>query len=166
MFLALRKYFHYRHLAVNFLENASEIYGKPSIVYVCPSVTGWTAHDRACKNLYNGYKQFLSALPVRLNERKEPKALGLFTEIKDEEFTATILMLREVTNTVLPLNFVLQKDHGLLCLPDLIYLNKVLLALEKLHDENKSVWFNRKKFLEMQTTADEQTLSLLPSFIT
>ena len=166
MFLALRKYFHYRHLAVNFLENASEIYGKPSIVHVCPSVTGWTAHDRACKNLYNGYKQFLSALPVRLNERKEPKALGLFTEIKDEEFTATILMLREVTNTVLPLNFVLQKDHGPLCLPDLIYLNKVLLALEKLHDENKSVWFNRKKFLEMQTTADEQTLSLLPSFIT
>ena len=128
MFLALWKYFHYRHLAVNFLENASEIYAKPSIVPVCPSVTGWTAHDRACKNLHDGYKQLLSALTVRLNERKEPKALGSFTEIKDEEFTATILMLREVTDTVLPLNFVLQKDDGLLCLPDPIYLNKALLV--------------------------------------
>ena len=128
MFLALWKYFHYRHLAVNFLENASEIYAKPSIVPVCPSVTGWTAHDTACKNLHNGYKQLLSALPVRLNERKEPKALGSFTEIKDEEFTATILMLREVTDTVLPLNFVLQKDDGLLCLPYPIYLNKALLV--------------------------------------
>ena len=128
MFLALWKYFHYRHLAVTFLENASEIYAKPSIVPVCPSVTGWTAHDRARKNLHNGYKQLLSALTVRLNERKEPKALGSFTEIKDEEFTATILMLREVTDTVLPLNFVLQKDDGLLCLPDPIYLNKALVV--------------------------------------
>ena len=37
-------------------------------------------------------------------------------------------MLREVTDTVLPLNFVLQKDDGLLCLPDPIYLNKALLV--------------------------------------
>ena len=88
--LALSIFFHCRPLEVNFLENASEICGEPSIVPVCPSVTRWTAHDRACKNLYNGYIQFLSALTVCLNETKEPESLGLFTEIKDEEFTATI----------------------------------------------------------------------------
>ena len=162
--LALWKFFHYRPLEVNFLENASEIYGEPSIVPVCPSVTRWTAHDRACKNLYNGYIQFSSALTVCLNERKEPESLGLFTEIKDEEFTATILMLRDVLDAVQPLNLVLHKGDGSLCLSDLpIYLNKTLLALEKLHDENKRLWFNRKKFLEMQTTAEEQPLSLPPS---
>ena len=50
-----------------------------------------------------------------------------------------------------------------MCLSDLpMYLNETLLALEKLHDETKKVWFNKKKFLEMQTTAEEQTLSLPP----
>ena len=88
-------------------------------LFVCPSVTRWTAHDRACKNLYNGYIQFLSALTVCLNERKEPESLGLFTEIKDEEFTATILMLPDVSDAVQPLNIVLEKSDGSLCLPDL-----------------------------------------------
>ena len=163
MLLALWKFFHYRHLTVNFLENTSKIYGEPSIVPVCPCVTRWTTHDRTCKNLYNGYKQFLSALAVCLNERQEPEALGLFTEIKGEEFTATILMLRNIFDAVQPLNLALQKSDGLPCLYVPMYLNKTLLALEKLPDENKRVWFNRKKFLEMQTTAEEQMLSLPPS---
>ena len=113
---ALWKFLHYKHLAVNFLENTSEIYGEPSIVPVCSSVTRWTAHDRACKNLYNGYEQFLRALTVCLNERKEPEALGLFTEIKDEEFTTSILMLRDIFDAVHPLNLVIQKGDGLLYL--------------------------------------------------
>ena len=104
--LALWKFLHYRPLAINFLENASEIYGEPPIVPVCPSVTRWTAQDRAYKNLYNGYKQFLSASTVCLNVRKEPEALGLFTENKDEEFTATILMFCDVFDAVHPLNLV------------------------------------------------------------
>ena len=45
-------------------------------------------------------------------ERKEPEALGLFTEIKDEEFTATILMLCNVFDAVQLLNLVLQKGNG------------------------------------------------------
>ena len=105
--LALWKFFHFRPSA--FLENTSEIYGEPTIAPVCPSITRWTTHDRACKNLYNGYKLFLSALIVCLNERKEPEAPGLFTEIKDEEFTASILMLCDVFDAVHPLNLVLQK---------------------------------------------------------
>ena len=67
-----------------------------------------------------------------MNARKEPEALGLFSEIKDEEFTATILMLCEVFDAVHPLNLVLQKGDGSLCLPDLtMYLNKTLIALGK-----------------------------------
>ena len=81
---------------------------------------------------------------------KGPEALGLFPEIEDEELTATILMLSDVSDAARPLNLVLQKGDGSLCLSDLpMYLNKTLLALEKLHDENKRVWFNRKKFLKM-----------------
>ena len=49
--LSLWKFFHYIPLAVNFLENASEVYGEPAIVTVCPNVARWTAHDRTCKNL-------------------------------------------------------------------------------------------------------------------
>ena len=38
-----------------------------------------------------------------------------FTEIKYEEFTATILMLCDVFNAVQPLNLVLQKGNGNFC---------------------------------------------------
>ena len=48
---------------------------------------------------------------VCLNERKELEALGLLTEIKDE-FTATILMLRDVFDAMQSLNLVLQKGDG------------------------------------------------------
>ena len=61
--------------------------------------------------------KFLIALTVCLNKRKEPEALGLFTEIKDEEFTTSILMLRDIFDAVHPLNLVIQKGDGLLCLP-------------------------------------------------
>ena len=72
-------------------------------------------------------------------------------------------MLCDIFDAVQPLNLVLQKGDGLLCLYDLqMYLNKTLLVLEKIPDKNKRVWFNRKKFLEMQMTAEEQTLSLPP----
>ena len=79
MLLALSKFFNYRPLAVNFLEleNASEIYGEPSTVPVCHNLTRWTAHDRAHKNLYNGYKLFLSALTECLNESKGARSSGV-----------------------------------------------------------------------------------------
>ena len=79
MLLALSKFFNYRPLAINFLElaNASEIYGEPSTVPVCHNPTRWTAHDRAHKNLYNGYKRFLSALTECLNESKGARSSGV-----------------------------------------------------------------------------------------
>ena len=79
-----RKFFHYQPIALNFLENASESFGEPSFIPVCPSVSSWTAYDRGCRNIYSGYWQFLNALATCLNERKEPEPLGLFTELKDK----------------------------------------------------------------------------------
>ena len=82
--LALWKFFHYQPIALNFLENASESFGEPSFIPVCPCVSSWTAYDRGCRNIYSGYWQFLNALATCLNERKEPEPLALFTELKDK----------------------------------------------------------------------------------
>ena len=93
----------------------------------------------------NGYRQFLNALTVCLNQRKEPEALGLFTEMKNEEFISTLLMLRDVFDAVQPLNLVLQKGDGSLCISDIpSCLNATVTALEKLHDENERKWFTEE----------------------
>ena len=48
-------------------------------------------------------------------------------------------MLCDIFDAVQPLNLVLQKGDGLLCLYDLqMYLNKTLLVLEKIPDKKKS----------------------------
>lgn len=114
---ALWKFFHYCPLAMSFIENAAEVFQEDSIVPVCPSVTRWTAHDRACKSICNGYKQYLSAI--------------------SPHFVATILLLRDVFTVVQPLNLVLQKSIVVLCLADIpVYLNKSYSAFEKLKSCN------------------------------
>ena len=55
--LFLWKFFHYQTLATNFVKNAAEMYDEKQVTPICPSVTRWTAHDRACKNLCDGFKQ-------------------------------------------------------------------------------------------------------------
>ena len=90
------------------------------------------AHARACRKHYNGYEQFLNAVATCLDERKEPEDLGLFAELKDQEFTATILILCNIFNATQPVNLALQKGDGSLCLSDLpVNLKTTLLALEK-----------------------------------
>ena len=54
------------------------MYRQDPVTAVCPSEMRWTSHERACKAFYKGYKQFLDALAVWNNERKESEALGLF----------------------------------------------------------------------------------------
>ena len=162
--LVLWKFFHYRPLAMSFMENVAEIYGESLVIPVCPSVTRWTAHDRACKSLYDGYKQFLNALGVCVNERKESEAVGIFSEITDCEFIATILMLRDVFDAVQPLNLVLQKGDGSLCLADIpVYLHKTLKGLEKLESPENRKWCQEEKFNELKEMADEETLNMPPS---
>ena len=76
--LNLWKLFKYRPLAKIFLEESASMYGQDSATAVYPSETRWSSHERACKAFYEGYKQFLDALAVCYNERKESEALGLF----------------------------------------------------------------------------------------
>ena len=149
---------------MSFMENVAEIYGESLVIPVCPSVTRWTAHDRACKSLYDGYKQFLNALGVCVNERKESETVGIFSEITDCEFIATILTLRDVFDAVQPLNLVLQKGDGSLCLADIpVYLHKTLKGLEKLESPENRKWCQEEKFNELKEMADEETLNMPPS---
>ena len=73
---------------------------------VCPNVTRWRAHGSPCKAVYDGYQQLLVALSVALNERWEPEAVGLFAA-KEEEFLATLLLLRDIFDAIAPLNLAL-----------------------------------------------------------
>ena len=86
---------------------------------VSPTVTIWTAHDRACKSLLDGYKQILSALSTGVNERKELDALGIFQEISSKMFLAIILLQRDVFAANQLLNLVLQKAGDSRCFADI-----------------------------------------------
>ena len=105
--LALWKFFHYWLLATNFVKNAAEMYDKKQVTPICSSVTKWTTHDQAYKNICNGFTQIVSALATCVNERKEPDALGIFVEITSPKFLATILILRDIFARVQPLNLTL-----------------------------------------------------------
>ena len=91
--LSLWKHFHYQPLAVNFLQEFAEAYNGNQVLPVCPSTTRWTSHGRACKALYEGYQAQIGALTMCYNERKEPKALGIFMVVTLEIFIASLLML-------------------------------------------------------------------------
>ena len=78
---ALWKFFHYQPLAMNFIKNLAEVFQEDSIVPVCPNVTKWTAHDKACKSICNGYKQYLAVLSVYVSERNEPDIMGIFEQL-------------------------------------------------------------------------------------
>ena len=86
----LWKFFHYQPLAMSFIKNAAEVFQEDSVVPLCPNVTRWTAHDRACKSIYNGYKQYFAALFVCVNERIEPDTMRVFEELSSPQFVSTI----------------------------------------------------------------------------
>ena len=89
--LAQWNFFHYRPSATKFVKNKSDIYVKKQVTPICPLVTRWTAHDRACKNLCDGLKQIVSALATCISERKKPDAVGIFAKITSSKFLAIIL---------------------------------------------------------------------------
>ena len=92
------------------------------ITSVCPSVTRWKAHGRGCKVLYDGYQQLLVALYVALNERQEPETKDLFSALAEEEFLATLLLLRVIFDAITPLNLALQKSQESLCLSNVMFI--------------------------------------------
>ena len=77
---------------MSFLENLADIYGDDPVVPVCPNVTHWTEHERACLTLFKGYGPFLHALTVCYKEGREEEALGLFIGAISQQTNATILI--------------------------------------------------------------------------
>lgn len=49
--LALGKFFHHQHLAIDFLQNVGETYKDCHKTPMCSIVTRWQAYDGACKNM-------------------------------------------------------------------------------------------------------------------
>ena len=163
MLLSLWKYFHYRPLAVNFLQEFAEAYNENQALPVCPSTTRWTSQGRACKALYEGYKAQIGALTMYYNERKEPKALGIFMAITSEILIASLLMQRDVFEAIAPLNLVLQTGNEQLCFTDVkTYVHLTRLKLENLR-AGEVKWFKEENFDDMVLKAQQQTLSLPPS---
>ena len=161
--LSLWKHFHYQPLAVNFLQEFAEAYNGNQVLPVCPSTTRWTSHGRACKALYEGYQAQIGALTMCYNERKEPKALGIFMAVTLEIFIASLLMLWDVFKAIAPLNLVLQTVNEQLCLTDVkTYVHLTRSKLENLR-AGETKWFKEENFDDMVRKAQQQTLSLPPS---
>ena len=137
------------------------MYGQDPGTAVCPSEMRWTSHERACKAFYRGYKQFLDALAVCYNKRKESEALGLFILAITPEIIATVLMLVEVFNCIHPLILLLQKGQDPLCLSQAqTIVDLTVLNLKNAAD--KKTYFKKAEFNQMSLQATEQVLSLPP----
>ena len=161
--LSLWKYFRYRTLAVNLLQEFAEAYDENQVLPICPSTTRWTSHGRACRALYEGYVAQIGALTVCYNNRKEPEALGIFMAITSETFIASLLILRDVFEAIAPLNLVLQTGNEQLCFTDVkTYVHLTRLKLENLR-AGEVKWFKEENFDDMVLKAQQQTLSLPPS---
>ena len=155
------KYFKYRSLAMNFLDSSAKIYGDVHVVPVCPSVTRWTAHERACHTFHTNYRHFLNALAVGFNERKEPEALGLFIQATSSANIATMLMLLEVFRCIKPLILSLQKSQGSICLTDAqSYVHISMQNLELLKTESTRNYLTSENIKKLQTVAPEELLNM------
>ena len=163
MLLSLWKYFHYRPLAVNFLQEFAEAYNKNQALPACPSTTRWTSKGRASKALYEGYQTQIAALTMYYNDRTEPEALGIFMAITSEILITSLLMQRYVFETITPLNLVLQTGNKQLCLTDFkTYVHLTRSKLENLRT-GEMKWFKEEKFDDMVHKAQQQKLSKSPS---
>ena len=163
LLLNLWKYFKYRTLAMNLLQECSEIYGNTSpVVPVCPSTTRWTVHHRACMVVFKNFQALLQASSTCYNERKEAEALGLFIQTVSPCNISTILMLLEVFSAITPLTLCLQKSQEKICLADIP--NHLETSSLKLNDvrtmKETRKFLTEQNFRELVQIAEEQTSSL------
>ena len=113
--------------------------------------------------MYEGYQAQIGALTMCYNERKEPKALGIFMAITSEIFIASLLMLRDVLEAIAPLNLVLQTGNEQLCLIDVkTSVHLIRSKLENLRT-GETKWFKEESFDGMVCKAQQQRLSLPPN---
>ena len=85
---------------MNILGNATEMYGDSPTVPICPSVTQWQAHERACERFHLHFENFLDVLSTSYAKRKEAEALGLFIQGSSCQTIATNLMLLDVFKSI------------------------------------------------------------------
>ena len=78
---SLWKFFEYRPLTKNLLEESADMYDENVVVPVAPSVAPWTRHEPVCKLVIKDYHLFISSLTTYSNERQEPEALGLLVQL-------------------------------------------------------------------------------------
>ena len=116
---SLWKFFEYRPVAKNLLEEPADIYDENAVIPVATGVTRGTAHKRACKSVIKGYQKFVSSLKTCYNECRQPEGLGWLLELCRLVIVATILMLLDVFEFTCPLGLLVQKGNGTLCLADI-----------------------------------------------
>ena len=97
---------------MNILGNASEMSGDSPTVPICPTVTRWQAHKRACETFHFHFENFHDALSTSYATRKEAEALGLFIQGSSCQTIATNLMLLDVFKSTKPLILFFQMIKG------------------------------------------------------
>ena len=97
------------------------MYGQFLITSVCPCEAQRASYARACQTFYKGCKQFLDALAICYNKRKESEALVLFILTA---IIVTLLMLLNMFNCIRNLILFLQKRQ------DSLYINETQTVVD------------------------------------
>ena len=138
---------------MNILGNTSEMYGDSPTVPICPSVTRWQAHKRACETFHLHFENFLDALSTSYATRKEAEALGLFIQGSSCQTIATNLMHLDVFKSIESLISFFQMSKGACSVSDAkTYCELCLQSLNKLKEKPNhcnSEKFNRLNKLLM-----------------
>ena len=159
--LNLWKYFKYRPLAMNILGNTREMYGDSPTVPICPSVTQWQAHERACERFHLHFENFLDVLSTSYAKRKEAEALGQFIQGSSCQTTATNLMLIDIFKSIKPLILFFQTSKGACSVSDANTFSE--LCLQRLNElKEKTNYCNSENFNCLKQTADDKTLTMSP----
>ena len=130
---------------MNILGNTSEMYGDSPTIPICPSLTRWQAHERACETFHLHFENFLDALSTSYATRKEAEALGLFIQGSSCQTIATNLMHLDVFKSIKSLISFFQMSKGACSVSDAnTYCELCLQSLNKLKE--KPNYCNSEKF--------------------
>ena len=138
------------------------MYGDSPTVPICPSVTRWQAHKRACETFHLHFENFLDALSTSYATRKEAEALGLFIQGSSCQTIATNLMLLDVFKSIKPLILFFQTSKGVCSVSNAnTYCKLCFQSFNELKE--KSNYCNSENFNCLKQTARVKTLTMPPS---
>ena len=122
------------------------MYDKKQLTQICQSDTRWMAHDHACNNLCDGFKQFVSALATCVNERKESEYLWRL----QPQVSCYHLNVSDIFARVQSLNLALQKSGESLVLADIaVYLDKTMSFFGKVKVCKQKTFLRKTKFQQL-----------------